>query len=109
MTTIKLTKTTVDCAAPQLKDYELRDTITPGPPADGNAGWQKSLHDPISDKCWAATKTCYRPLRGDHVEPTRWIAEDWLAEVGKGTDPSAERAIASLRTTPNPRTAGAPS
>jgi Arm DNA-binding domain len=30
MTTIKLTKTAVDSAEPQLKDYKLRDTMTPG-------------------------------------------------------------------------------
>jgi hypothetical protein len=29
-TTLKLTKTSVDSAASQLKDYELRDTVTPG-------------------------------------------------------------------------------
>jgi hypothetical protein len=51
MTTIKLTKATVDRAAPQLKDYELRDTITPG------------FLLKVSDKCWTATKTRYRSLR----------------------------------------------
>jgi hypothetical protein len=48
MTKIKLTKTAVDAATFAAKEYELRDTVVPGFPPEGNARWPKDIYGPVS-------------------------------------------------------------
>lgn len=94
MTKIKLTKTAVDAATFGTKDYELRDTVVPGfllkvTPAGGkifmlqyrtNAGNRRK---PAIGRFGELT-----------VEQARSIAQDWLADVRRGKDPSAEKTAA---------------
>jgi integrase len=92
MAKIKLTKRVVDAAAFGTRDYELRDTVVPGfllkvTPAGGkifmlqyrtNAGIRRK---PTIGRFGELT-----------VEQARSIAGDWLADVRRGQDPSAEKA-----------------
>ena len=94
MAKIKLTKTAVDAATALAKEYELRDTIVPGflvkvTPAGGrifmlqyrtNAGERRK---PAIGRFGELT-----------VEQARSIAQDWLADVRKGKDPSAQKTAA---------------
>jgi len=91
MAKVKLTKTAVDAAAFGTRDYELRDTVVPGfllkvTPAGGkifmlqyrtNAGNRRK---PAIGRFGELT-----------VEQARSIAQDWLADVRRGKDPSAEK------------------
>ncbi|WP_425338906.1 tyrosine-type recombinase/integrase [Methylocapsa acidiphila] len=101
MPTIKLTKTAVDSATPLLKDCELRDTLLPG------------LLVKVTRTCRKVFMVQYRTNAGERhkpaigrfgeltVEQARSIARDWLADVRKGKDPSAEKSAA--RTAPTMR------
>lgn len=94
MAKIKLTKTAVDVATAKDRDYELRDTIVPGfmlkvTPAGGkifmlqyvtNAGVRRK---PALGRFGELT-----------VDQARNLAQDWLAEVRQGRDPSAEKSAA---------------
>ena len=91
MAKIKLTKTAVDAATALAKEYELRDTIVRGflvkvTPAGGrifmlqyrtNAGERRK---PAIGRFGELT-----------VEQARSIAQDWLADVRKGKDPTQRR------------------
>src|SRR6266849_4280268 len=92
MAKIKLTKTAVDAATALAKEYELRDTVVPGflvkvTPAGGrifmlqyrtNAGERRK---PAIGRFGELT-----------VEQARRIAQDWLADVRQGREPSAVKA-----------------
>jgi integrase len=94
MAKIKLTKSAADAATFGAKEYELRDTVVPGfllkvTPAGGkifmvqyrtNAGRRRK---PAIGRFGELT-----------VEQARLIAQDWLADVRKGKDPSAEKTAA---------------
>lgn len=94
MPTIKLTKTVVDSATPEKADYELRDTVTPG---------FICKVTPTGRKVFMLQ---YRTNGGDRRKPSiglfgeltvdqaRGIAQDWLADVRRGKDPSAEKLAA---------------
>jgi Arm DNA-binding domain len=99
MTTIKLTKATVDRAAPQLKDYELRDTITPGFLLKVTPTGRKVFMIQYRTNVGQRRKPAIGRFGEITVEQARSIAQDWLAEVRKGKDPSAERAAARLAPT----------
>lgn len=94
MAKIKLTKTAVDAANPQERDYELRDTTIPG---------FLVKVTPTGRKIFMVAYVAHngqrrKPAIGRYgeitVEQARNIAQDWLAEVRRGIDPSAERAAA---------------
>ena len=94
MPKIKLTKTAVDAATPKERDYELRDTTIPG---------FLVKVTPTGRKIFMVAYVAHngqrrKPAIGRYgeitVEQARGIAQDWLAEVRRGADPSAERAAA---------------
>ncbi len=99
MTTIKLTKTTVDSAEPQLKDYELRDTMTPGFLLKVTPTGRKVFMIQYRTNAGQRRKPAIGRFGEITVEQARSIAQDWLAEVRKGKDPSAERVAARLAPT----------
>lgn len=94
MPTIKLTKTVVDSATPEKVDYELRDTLAP------------SFLCKVTPKGRKVFMLQYRTNAGDRRKPAiglfgeltvdqaRGIAQDWLAEVRRGKDPSGEKLAA---------------
>lgn len=58
MATVKLTKTVIETAVPQDKDYELRDTIVPG------------FHCKITTKGRKIFALQYRTNSGERRKPT---------------------------------------
>jgi integrase len=91
MPKIKLTKTIVDAATADQQPYELRDTVIPGFLLKVTPTGRK-----IFMVAYVATNGQRRkPAIGRFgeitVEQARTIAQDWLADVRKGNDPSAER------------------
>ena len=99
MPVAKLTKSVVEAAKPAVRDYEIRDTLTPGfllkvTPAGGKV-----------------FMTAYTALDGQRrkpsigkfgevtVEQARAVARGWLADVRRGEDPSAQRK--QVRQAPN--------
>ncbi len=98
MPSIKLTKSVVDTARPTARDYEIRDTIVPGflckvTPA-GRKTFMLSYRTPTGERRKPALGT-YGQLT---VDQARKLAQDFLASVRGGTDPSQERQVA--RTAP---------
>jgi integrase len=91
MSKIKLTKTAVEAATPKERDYELRDTTI--------SGFLVKI-TPTGRKIFMIAYVAHngqrrKPAIGRYgeitVEQARGIAQDWLAEVRHGRDPSAER------------------
>jgi len=94
MPAIKLTKTAVETARPERRDYELRDTLIPGFLCKVTPAGRKvfMLH--------------FRTLSGERRKPSlgtfgqltvdqaRRLAQDHLAAVRGGADPSQERTAA---------------
>lgn len=96
MSRIKLTKTLVEAARSRDRAYELRDALVPGfllkvTPAGGKVfmlaytNVQGRRRKPAIGKFGEVT-----------VEQARAVARDWLADVRRGEDPSAERIQARL-------------
>jgi integrase len=94
MPKIKLTKTVVDGAKPEAKDYEIRDTVTPGFLLKVTPSGRRIFMLAYT----AANGQRRKPAIGRYgelsVEQARGIAQDWLADVRRGSDPSADRAAA---------------
>jgi len=94
MPKLKLTKTLAEGAQPQAKDYDIRDTVTPGFLLKVTPSGRKMFMLAYT----AANSQRRKPAIGRFgeitVEQARAIAQDWLAEVRRGNDPSAERAAA---------------
>ena len=98
MPSIKLTKSVVDTAKPTARDYEIRDTIIPGffckiTPA-GRKTFMLSYRTPTGERRKPALGT-YGQIT---VDQARKLAQDFLASVRGGADPSQERQVA--RTAP---------
>lgn len=98
MPSIKLTKSVVDTARPTTRDYEIRDTTVPGflckvTPA-GRKTFMLSYRTPTGERRKPALGT-YGPIT---VDQARKLAQDFLASVRGGADPSQERQAA--RTAP---------
>ena len=98
MPSIKLTKSVVDTARPAARDYEIRDTIVPGfmckiTPA-GRKAFMLSYRTPTGERRKPALGT-YGQIT---VDQARKLAQDFLAAVRGGADPSQERQVA--RTAP---------
>ncbi len=88
MPTMKLTKSAVDTARPDARDYEIRDTIIPGffckiTPA-GRKVFMLSYRTSSGER--------RKPSLGTYgqitVDQARKLAQDFLAEVRGGADPS---------------------
>lgn len=94
MPKLKLTKTVADTALPEAKDYEIRDTTVPGFLLKVTPAGRKMFMVAYT----AANGQRRKPAIGRYgaitVEQARTIAQDWLAEVRRGGDPSAERSAA---------------
>jgi len=98
MPSIKLTKSVIDTARATTRDYEIRDTIVPGfmckiTPA-GRKVFMLSYRTPTGERRKPALGT-YGQIT---VDQARKLAQDFLASVRGGADPSQERQVA--RTAP---------
>ena len=91
MAKIKLTKTAVDAANPQERDYELRDTTIPGFLVKVTPVGRKIFMIAYVTSSGQRRKPAIGRYGEITVEQARGIAQDWLAEVRRGGDPSAER------------------
>jgi integrase len=98
MPSIKLTKSAVDTARPTTRDYEIRDTIVPGflckITPTGRKTFMLSYRTPTGERRKPALGT-YGQIT---VDQARRLAQDFLASVRGGADPSHERQVA--RTAP---------
>jgi len=98
MAKIKLTKSAVDTAEVTGKDYELRDTIVPGFLCKVTAHGRKVFMLQYRTNWGERRKPKIGQFGELTVEQARSIAQDWLADVRKGDDPSAAKLAA--RTVP---------
>lgn len=87
----KLTKTAVDAAGPQQKDYELRDTVVPGFLLKVTPTGRKIFMVQYRTNSGERRKPAIGRFGELTVEQARRIAQDWLAEVRRGKDPSAAK------------------
>lgn len=94
MPKLKLTKTAVDTAIVRDKDYELRDTIVPGFLLKVTPAGRKIFMVQYTTGSGQRRKPAIGRFGEITVEQARSIAQDWLADVRKGGDPSAERSAA---------------
>ena len=94
MPRIKLTKTAVDAASPQQRDYELRDTTVPGFMLKVTPTGRKIFMVQYRTNSGERRKPAIGRFGELTVEQARWIAQDWLADVRRGKDPSAAKAAA---------------
>ena len=94
MTKLKLTKTAVDAAQPGPQDAELRDTIVPGFLCKITPTGRKVFMVQYRTNAGERRKPAIGRFGELTVEQARSIAQDWLAEVRRGSDPSALKAAA---------------
>jgi integrase len=94
MTKIKLTKTAVDTATFGAKEYELRDTVVPGFLLKVTPAGRKIFMIQYRTNAGERRKPAIGRFGELTVEQARSIAQDWLADVRKGKDPSAEKTAA---------------
>lgn len=99
MAKIKLTKTTVDAATYGAKEYELRDTVVPGFLLKVTPAGRKIFMVQYRTNAGERRKPAIGRFGELTVEQARSIAQDWLADMRKGKDPSAEKTAA--RDTPS--------
>jgi integrase len=92
MAKVKLTKTAVDAADPREKDYELRDTVVPGFMLKVTPAGGKIFMIVYRTNSGERRKPAIGRFGELTVEQARRIAQDWLADVRQGRDPSAEKA-----------------
>lgn len=91
MAKIKLTKTVVDAACARECDYELRDTIVSGFMLKVTPAGRKIFMLHYVSNSGMRRKPAIGRYGQLTVEQARKIAQDWLAGVRLGKDPSAER------------------
>lgn len=113
MAKIKLTKSAVDAAQPQDKAIELRDTVVPGFLCKITPAGRKVFMLQYRTNAGERRKPALGQYGELTVDQARTMAQEWLAEVRKGGDPSAAKnaarkaptmrsfAIPSWRTTPS--------
>jgi integrase len=94
MAKVKLTKTTVDAATFGAKEYELRDTVVPGFLLKVTPAGRKIFMVQYRTNAGHRRKPVIGRFGELTVEQARSIAQDWLADVRKGKDPSAEKTTA---------------
>ena len=94
MPRMKLTKTAAETAAPAAKDYVIHDTLTPGFLLKVTPAGRKMFMVAYTAANGQRRKPAIGRFGAITVEQARAIAQDWLAQVRRGADPSAERATA---------------
>jgi len=94
MTRLKLTKTVVDAARPEKAPYELRDAAIPGFLLKVTPTGRKVFMVAYVANNGQRRKPAIGRFGEITVEQARAIAQDWLADVRKGKDPSAEKSAA---------------
>ena len=101
MSKLKLTKTLADASVPRSKDYEIRDTIVPGFLLKVTPAGRKVFMVAYRAANGQRRKPAIGRFGEITVEQARAIARDWLAEVRRGVDPSAQRTAARQSPTVN--------
>ena len=94
MAKVKLTKTAVEAATFAAKAYELRDTVVPGFLLKVTPAGRKIFMVQYRTNAGERRKPAIGRFGELTVEQARSIAQDWLADVRKGKDPSAEKRTA---------------
>lgn len=94
MPRLKLTKTVVDSAQPEKDPYELRDAAIPGFLLKVTPTGRKVFMVAYVANNGQRRKPAIGRFGEITVEQARTIAQDWLADVRKGKDPSAEKSAA---------------
>ena len=94
MPRLKLTKTIVDAAQPKKDPYELRDAAIPGFLLKVTPKGRKVFMVAYVANNGQRRKPAIGLFGEITVEQARTIAQDWLADVRKGRDPSAEKGAA---------------
>jgi len=94
MPRFKLTKTVVDAAQPKKDPYELRDAAIPGFLLKVTPTGRKVFMVAYVANNGQRRKPAIGRFGEITVEQARDIARDWLADVRKGKDPSAEKSAA---------------
>lgn len=94
MAITKLTKATIEKAPFTGKDYELRDTVTPGFLCKLTAGGRKVFMLQYRTNWGERRKPAIGRFGELTVEQARSIAQGWLADVRRGNDPSAAKLAA---------------
>jgi integrase len=94
MAKIKLTKIAADAANFGAKEYELRDTVVPGFLLKVTPAGRKIFMVQYRTNSGERRKPAIGRFGELTVEQARSIAQDWLADVRKGKDPSAEKVAA---------------
>ncbi|MGD9883137.1 MAG: tyrosine-type recombinase/integrase [Reyranella sp.] len=94
MPRLKLTKTVVDSAQPKKEPYELRDAAIPGFLLKVTPTGRKVFMVAYVANNGQRRKPAIGRFGEVTVEQARAIAQDWLADVRKGKDPSAEKSFA---------------
>src|SRR5688572_24236160 len=96
MAKIKLTKTVVNAATLKAKEYELRDTVVPGFLPKVTPAGRKIFLVQYRTNTGERRKPAIGQFGELTVEQARSIAQDWLADVRKGKDPSIEKRAARV-------------
>lgn len=91
MTKAKLTKTLVEKSEPSDREYEVRDTITPGFLLKVLPSGRRVFMLAYRTNAGVRRKPSIGRFGELTVEQARDIAKDWLADVRRGEDPSAAR------------------
>ena len=99
MAKIKLTKTTVDATRAGAQDVELRDTLVPGFLCKVTPTGRKVFMVQYRTNAGERRKPAIGLFGELTVEQARSIAQDWLAEVRQGKDPSALKVAARKAST----------
>ena len=94
MSRLKLTKTVVGAAQPRATAYELRDTMIPGFLLKVTPAGRKIFMVAYVANNGQRRKPAFGRFGEITVEQARIIAQDWLADVRKGKDPSLEKSAA---------------
>ncbi len=94
MAKIKLTKSAVDAAQPQAQAVELRDTLVPGFLCKITPSGRKVLMLQYRTNAGERRKPALGQYGELTVEQARSLAQEWLAQVRRGGDPSAAKAEA---------------
>ena len=94
MAKIKLTKTAVESAQPQAKAVELRDTVVPGFLCKITPAGRRVFMLQYRTNAGERRKPALGQFGELTVEQARFMAQEWLAEMRKGGDPSAAKAAA---------------
>jgi integrase len=91
---LKLTKTAIEAAQPQAQAIELRDTVVSGFLCKITPAGRKVFMLQYRTNTGERRKPALGVFGELTVEQARALAQEWLAEVRKGGDPSATRKAA---------------